>query len=155
MLKLQVGRTKKVGRPHYGSLGAAVQLELELESGFVDDAERLQARIQALFALAESAVDEELRSAVAAEAAVVDGAAVNCAPRVHDRGRAGNRRATQRQVRALEVLAERCAADLPHLATFYFRVDDVTQLTRRQAGLLIERLQERCDEPATSETQVV
>lgn len=155
MLKVNVGRTKKIGRPHYGSLGAAVQLELELESGFVDDAERLQARIQALFALAERAVEEELRAAVAAEAVVIDGAAANCAPPAHDRGRIGNRRATQRQVRALEVLAERCAADLPHLATYYFHVDDVTQLTRRQAGLLIERLQQRCDEPTTNEPQVV
>ena len=34
MLKLNAGISRKVGEPNYGSRGASVNVELELESGF-------------------------------------------------------------------------------------------------------------------------
>jgi hypothetical protein len=63
MLKLNVGFTKKVGEANYGSRGANVNLELELDSTLVGDAERLRERIKQLFVMAKAAVDEELAGA--------------------------------------------------------------------------------------------
>jgi hypothetical protein len=137
MFKLIVGVSKKVGRPDYGSQGASLTLETELAGRLEDDRDLLDRTTRELFAAARSAVDEELAAAIAAderESEQVDEDAA--AARRHPQ-----RRATPRQVRALELLAERRRADLAHLATYFFRVDDVAQLTRRQASLLIRRLQ--------------
>lgn len=138
MWKLNVGVNKKVGRPNYGSHGASVTLEAEAAGDVLQDPETLRRRARELFAAARAAVDEELAVVAeedsgeeAAEAEGEDAASPRFA----------QRRTTPRQVRALELLAERCRADLLHLATYYFRVDDVQQLTRRQASMLIRRLQ--------------
>ena len=60
MLKLNAGVSRKVGEANYGSRGATVNVELELESGAINDAQDLHARIQDLFALANQAVTAEL-----------------------------------------------------------------------------------------------
>ena len=69
MLKLNVGFTKKVGEANYGSRGAAVNLELELDSSLVGDADRLKERIRQLFGLAKASVDEELAAGAGQPAA--------------------------------------------------------------------------------------
>ena len=139
MWKLNVGVNKKVGRPNYGSQGASVTLEAEEAGDVLQDPEILRRRARELFAAARAAVDEELATVAAAEpeeeAAEIEGEDSSSLSRF------AQRRATPRQVRAMESLAERCRADLLHLATYYFRVDDVRQLTRRQASMLIRRLQ--------------
>ena len=53
MLKLNVGFNRKTGEANYGSRGAAVNLELELESSLVGDPDRLKERIRQLFAMAK------------------------------------------------------------------------------------------------------
>ena len=60
MLKLNVGLSKKVGAPNYGSRGASVNLELEVEAGLVNQPDKLQERVRQLFRLARTSVDEEL-----------------------------------------------------------------------------------------------
>ena len=60
MLKLNVGLSRKVGEANFGSRGASVNLEIELESGLVGQDGRLQERIRSLFHLAKGAVDAEL-----------------------------------------------------------------------------------------------
>ena len=62
MIKLNAGFSRKVGEANYGSRGASVNLELELESGVIDAPDKMHERIRALFALARRAVDEELRN---------------------------------------------------------------------------------------------
>ena len=62
MIKLNAGFSRKVGEANYGSRGASVNLELELESGAIDTPEKMHERIRALFSLARKAVDEELRN---------------------------------------------------------------------------------------------
>ena len=62
MLKLNVGFNRKVGEANFGSRGASVNLELELDSGLVDHPDRLQDRMQQLFTLARSSVEQELHS---------------------------------------------------------------------------------------------
>ena len=61
-LKLNVGLSRKVGEANYGSRGASVNLELELDPAVVDEPERLHDRIRQLFGLAKDSVDEELNS---------------------------------------------------------------------------------------------
>ena len=60
MLKLNAGFSRKVGEPDYGSRGAGVNVELELESNLIGDPDALLARIKTLFDLARRSVDEEL-----------------------------------------------------------------------------------------------
>ena len=60
MIKLNAGVSRKIGQPNFGSRGASVNIEMELDSGAVSDPEGLHRRIRKLFALARSSVDEEL-----------------------------------------------------------------------------------------------
>jgi hypothetical protein len=60
-MKLNVGLSKKVGLPDYGSLGASCHIELELNNGLLDDGPRgFQAEAQRSFAACRQAVDDEL-----------------------------------------------------------------------------------------------
>ena len=59
-LKLNVGASKKVGEPNYGSRGASVNLELELDGTLISEPAKLQARICELFALARQVLEQEL-----------------------------------------------------------------------------------------------
>lgn len=60
MLRLNIGFNRKVGEANYGSRGASVNLEIEVESGLVREPEKLQAKIDYLFDLAKSSVDAQL-----------------------------------------------------------------------------------------------
>ena len=62
MIKLNAGFSRKVGEVNYGSRGASVNLELELDSGAIQDSDKLHEKIRALFGLARKAVDEELQN---------------------------------------------------------------------------------------------
>ena len=62
MIKLNAGFSRKVGEANYGSRGASVNLELELESSMIADPDKMHEKIRALFGLARRAVDEELRN---------------------------------------------------------------------------------------------
>ncbi len=52
-MKLDVGVTRKVGMPDYGSVGASCNLELELDSGLLEkDLDGFHARIRAAYVTA-------------------------------------------------------------------------------------------------------
>jgi hypothetical protein len=59
-LKANVGVSRKVADNNYGSRGASVNLEVELESALVNEPERFHDRIRQVFRLAQQAIDEEL-----------------------------------------------------------------------------------------------
>ncbi|MCE9534144.1 MAG: hypothetical protein K8T89_23955, partial [Planctomycetes bacterium] len=59
-LKLNIGLNRKVGDANYGSHGASVNLELEVESALASDPGKLQERIRQVFQLVRSSLDEEL-----------------------------------------------------------------------------------------------
>ena len=59
-LKLNIGSSKKVGLPDYGSKGASVNLELEVDSSLARNPEQLQSQIKTLFQQAREAVEAEL-----------------------------------------------------------------------------------------------
>jgi hypothetical protein len=60
MLKLNVGLSRKVGEANYGSRGASVNLELEMETSLATDPDALRDRVRQLFRMARASVDEEL-----------------------------------------------------------------------------------------------
>ena len=72
-LKLNVGLSRKVGEANYGSRGASVNLELELDSAIVSEPGRLQERIRQMFALAKQSIDEELHHSAGVAAANKNG----------------------------------------------------------------------------------
>jgi len=59
-LKTNVGVSRKVADNNFGCHGASVNLDVELDSGLIQEPERLQERIRQVFRLAQQAVDEEL-----------------------------------------------------------------------------------------------
>lgn len=59
-LKLNVGASKKVGEASYGSRGASINVEMELDSTLVSDPPKLQERIRQLFGLVRASLAEEL-----------------------------------------------------------------------------------------------
>ena len=56
-LKTNVGVNRKVADNNYGSRGASVNLEVELDSSLIQDPERLQERIRQVFRMAQQADD--------------------------------------------------------------------------------------------------
>jgi hypothetical protein len=59
-LRTNVGVNRKVVDNNYGSRGASVNLEVELDSSLTQELERLQERIRQVFRLAQQSVTEEL-----------------------------------------------------------------------------------------------
>ena len=146
MLKLNIGFTKKVGEANYGSRGASVNLELELDSSLVGDADRLKERIRQLFGLAKTSVDEELAAAAGQPATNSNNAASAQSPgnghvgKSNGRLRDGTRAATASQVRALNAIADRRKLDLNALLAERFQIDDPAGLTITEASNLIDEL---------------
>lgn len=145
MLKLNVGLSKKIGLPDYGSRGAAVNLELELESSLVGDPDRLKERIRQLFAMAKASVEEELaaQSPTGNQANGGNSARNGKSPcNGHTNGdrRDGTRRATSSQVRALVAIAERRQLDLEGLLADRYGTRDAAELSITEASSLIDEL---------------
>ena len=145
MLKLNVGFTKKIGEANYGSRGASVNLELELDSSLVGDSERLKDRIRQLFGLAKASVDEELAAGATPPTGNGHGErAGNGASHGQSNGRNSTRRrdgtraATASQQRALTAIAERQGVDLADKLHATYGVRDPSELTITEASSLID-----------------
>lgn len=59
-LRLNVGLNRKAGEPNYGSRGASVNFEVELEADAIREPQQLHNKIRYLFQIAKEAVEEEL-----------------------------------------------------------------------------------------------
>jgi hypothetical protein len=135
MLKLNAGISRKVGEPNYGSRGASVNLELEVESNLVQDPDGLMDRVRKLFSLARDAVDAELngsRQSPARSRTGGDGG--------NSRGDRNGRPATTSQVRAIRAICKQRDLDADQIASERFNVDAVDQLTLTEASSLIDAL---------------
>lgn len=135
MLKLNVGLSKKVGEPDYGSRGASVNLELELDAGSASDPNRLRERIRHLFQLARGSIQEEL-SGNGQTAATNGNGHANSGNGNGQRSRA----ATQSQVRAIHAIANRQRIDLGQLLSQRFQVGRPEDLSISEASQLIDSL---------------
>lgn len=137
-LRLNVGFSRKIGEANFGSRGASVNLEVELDSSVVDSTDRLRERIQHLFSLTKASVDAELgkhnhTGAKTADNGHHDGVATP--PR-----RDATRRATASQARALHVIADRQQVDLAELLRQRFGVEQADDLSITEASALIDEL---------------
>ena len=62
-LKLNLGLSRKVGETNYGSRGASVNIEMELESALVGEPVKLLERIRQIFDTVRSSLADELNGA--------------------------------------------------------------------------------------------
>lgn len=165
-MKLNVGLSRKVGEVNYGSRGASVNLEQEVDATLINEPQRLQERIREMFRLAQEAVDEELSTGSATGSTKqppINGngsangnsrhttgrSAANRSESSHARGNAssgnGSRRstpapATASQVRALHAIANRQGLNLEAVVNDQHGVNEPESLTITQASELIDEL---------------
>ena len=125
-LKLNIASSRKIGEPNYGSRGATVGLEMEVDSSLVDNPRQLHERIQRLFRLAKQSVDLELGSQPPARAHL-DDSEIIC------------RSATDRQIRAIQAIAGRRNLDLTEELR-RFGIERPEDLSLSEASQLIDAI---------------
>jgi len=144
MLKLNVGLSRKIGEANYGSRGASVNLELEVESALAGDPQTLQDRIRSLFRLARESVDEELNGNGQANGHHGNGHSNGNGhnPNGHSNGsrRSNGRSATASQVRAIHAIASRQRIDLAGELRQRYDVDRPDDLSISEASELIDSI---------------
>jgi hypothetical protein len=152
-LRLNAGVSRKVGLPDYGSVGASLNIELELDSALLDrDVDAFHARVRDVYVAAHQAVHDELARlrapveppreppAPPPRPASNGHAAGDGHPDRQPAGRPRPRRpATEKQVRAIVSIAGRQHADLDGLLRQY-GVDAPEDLSLKQASDLIDAL---------------
>jgi hypothetical protein len=151
-LKLNVGASRKIGLPDYGSVGASCNLEMELDSALLErDLDGFHARVRDAFIAARQAVHDELaRVHVQAPIEFAQPAAAPSAPvngRSNGTGHANSgppersrsRKATEKQVKAIQAIARQQHADLDGLLQD-FGVQRPEDLSLKQASELIDTL---------------
>lgn len=144
MPKLIVGWSQKLATPNYGSHGAHVTMELDLDGPTAVNPERTRAQIAGLFRLARQAVAEELARAVPGPThpGAPNSTNGHDAPRSSD---VGPRLATANQIRAIRGLAARCHVDLQEMLRLRFGAATAEELSLANASALIDELKARQD----------
>ena len=166
-VKLNIGLSRKVGEANYGSRGASINLEVELDNGVLNDPGQLRERVHDLYVLARESVDEELQRP--ADAGPGEFSYANGNGRAHTNGAANGNghsnghasnghsnnghsnnngqngrievaRATQSQIRAIFAISKRQGLDPHTLISERFRVHKMEDLTIREASSLIDDL---------------
>jgi hypothetical protein len=117
-LKLNVGYSKKIGQPDYGSLGASCNIEVELDQYLVfHDLDGLHAKIKQVFVAARQAVQDELHRNESGTPATSPQNGNSGQHAASGNGQANaqrrsGRKATASQVRAINSIADRLQLDL-------------------------------------------
>ncbi|HEV8071935.1 MAG TPA: hypothetical protein VGP76_29745 [Planctomycetaceae bacterium] len=140
-ITVNVGFSRKVGEPNYGSRGASVHVEVELDRSAMEDGEQFQSEIERIFEQARDAVDRELlRNPSSSSGSQADLDESSEATK-NQNGRArAPRPATPNQVRAIQVIAQHRGVDLRPLLDVEFDAKTAEELTIVEASLLIDRL---------------
>jgi hypothetical protein len=156
-LKLNVGVSRKIGLPDYGSVGASCNLELELDASLIDrDLNGFHAQVHGVYVAVQQAVNDELSRLHAANAPSRELPAPTPEPPHRPangqttgngeghRSAAGRSRtdkpATENQIKALRAIARRQNADLDGLICDDYGVERPEDLTLKQASALIDML---------------
>ena len=147
-VKLNIGLSRKVGEANFGSRGASVNLEVELDSGIISDQQRFKERVRALYAQARQSINAALdlpSQAPAIEQPVVQRNGHASAHNGNGNGSGSQSRqeggsATQSQVRAIFAIARRNRLDPKNLVLERFGLDRPEDLSIRDASSLIDDL---------------
>ena len=147
-LKLNVGASRKITDDHFGSRGASVNLEIELDSSLVGDSDKLQERIRHLFDLVRQSLAEELNGADGrhpptrndSRQAVSQSQSTNGAKSANGHANGTGRLATPKQVKALYAITKQQGTDLHKLLRNRFDVEQPEELSLKAASSLIETL---------------
>ena len=150
-LKLNVGASRKVTDNNYGSRGASVNLEMELDTALVTDPPKLQEKIRHLFQVARTSLAEEINGGS-------HGANGHAAPIGNGDNSAGDRpatngngfhrgssagsipRSTASQCKALYAIAHSHRINLADYLRNQFEVRRPEDLNIRQASEAIDQL---------------
>jgi hypothetical protein len=143
MLKLNVGLTRKVGEANFGSRGASINLEQELDSALVADPAKLKERMRQLFAVVRSALAEELNgNGQPAHPKIT--APLNKDGNGHESGTAapsnGPRLATPSQVKAIHAIARSRHVNVFQFVKQRFNVARPDDLSIKEASQAIDEL---------------
>jgi hypothetical protein len=147
-LKLNVGLSRKVTDHNYGSRGASVNLELELDSGLSSEPTKLHERIRQLFGLVRTSLAEELSGGNGQLTAAPKPETRDSPPPANGTGQPSDngsrtsapRAATQSQINALYAISKSQGQNLNQLLRERFRVGKPEQLSLREASQLIDQL---------------
>jgi hypothetical protein len=135
-LRLNLGLSRKIGESNYGSRGASINVEVEVESALVGDAAKLKDRIRQIYGLVRDSLAEELNGArPSIPSQPTGGNGQDAKPRGSQ-----PRPATQSQVRALRAIASRHQIDLAGILRDRFLLARPDQLTLKDASALIDEL---------------
>lgn len=149
-LTLNVGLSKKVGLPDYGSLGVSCNVEVELDATLLlHDLDGFQQKVKQVYLACHQAVQEELHRQQQAGSTSCNSHSPtngNGLPanggRTQGQPRDQTRRATASQVRAIEAIARRQQMDLASLLRQRFGTDKTAELSITEASSLIDELKE-------------
>ena len=143
-VKLNIGLSRKVGEANYGSRGASVNLEVELDSGIISDQQRFQERVRALYGQARQSINAELDLPSEAPATEPPVSQRNGHAPAHNGNGSQSRpqggSATQSQVRAIFAIARRNRLDPKNLLLERFGLERPEDLSIRDASSLIDDL---------------
>ena len=139
-IKVNVGFSRKVGEPHYGSRGASVNLEVELERSAIEDTERFRSEIDGIFGRAREAVEQELQRGTSAAPATCGSGPGQSDSHGQNGDRKPPRPATPNQIRAIETIARHQGIDLGPLLDAEFNGKTLEELTISEASFLIDQL---------------
>jgi hypothetical protein len=153
-LKLNVGLSRKIGEANYGSRGASVNVEMELDPGLVAEPVRLHERIRQLFGLARTSIAEELNGRNGTQPTSGNGHVANDqhSGNCHANGNGvsptttGPRPATQSQVKAIFAICKNRRFDVGQLLHDRFRIGRPDDLSIKQASQLIDQLKKSADQ---------
>jgi hypothetical protein len=142
-LKLNAGLSRKVADGNYGSRGASVNVELELESSIIGEPAKLQERIRQLFSLVRTSLTEELNGN--GHAATAPNGNGQTTPTTPNNGNGtsrngGQRQATQSQVKAIHAIARSRRIDVGKFLNERFHVSKPDDLTIKEASAAIDEL---------------
>ena len=148
-LTLNVGLSKKVGLPDYGSLGVSCNVQVELDGTLLqNDLDGFHEKVKRAYVACHQAVSDELhrqQQAVAPRGQNGNGQPTHGHSSSHNgNGRSNGqrtfRKATASQVRAIHAIAERLNLDLARWLFDKFSQRAVAELSINEASTAIDEL---------------
>ena len=142
-LKLNVGLSKKIGQPDYGSLGASCHVEIELDAALLtNDLDGFHRHVRNAYVACQQAINDELsRHSSSSTPSIDSGQRRNGHAHATTPTNGNTNRASDKQLN----YAQRLASQIPNLGRLELLVDQmfgksINDLTGFEASSLIDQL---------------